>query len=344
MSNYTTPSCLEALVGLRRACETTDPAALYLDTLGLSELELRDYLTGSHASVSDLFRDCRSVAVQTVSARVETYLRRLYRPASLVDSLRVGHYKSPAVLEPSLANTLGGYMLTVDRPASYLTIAIPTVSLQLDGTLPVTVGLWDLDEGILLESVTVDAVGGQVVTVPVHWTVAADRRRRRLFVGYDRSVSDAFATTLGATRSGGCGSCSRDSLRPWPGLEVQAGTVPTTSPQYPSFTSTNRPAGLSLVASVTCDHAGWLCSLSASLALPLAYATARELYDRALRSSFADRLTPRTTDPDRLRELRAEYATLSDSLLTQLLGTVPPPQDDLCYLCDKRLHTVISLP
>lgn len=344
MSNYTTPSCLEALVGLRRACETPDPAALYLDTLGLSELELRDYLTAAHADVGALFRDCRSVAVQTVSARVETYLRRLYRPASLVDSLRVGNYTSAATYEPLLLNTLGGYVLTVDRPASYLTISIPTVSLQVDGSLPVTVGLWDLDEGVLLESVTVDTQAGQVTTVPVHWTVYADRRRRRLFVGYDRGLIEGRTATVGSQRSGGCGTCSRDTYRPWPGLEVQSATLPITSPQYANVTGTNRAAGLSLVASVSCDHAGWLCSLSSSLALPLAYATARELYDRALRSSFADRLTPRTTDPERLRELRAEYATLSDSLLTQLLGTVPPPQDDLCYLCDKRLHTVISLP
>lgn len=343
MSNYTTPSCLEALVGLRRACETPDPAALYLDTLGLSELELRDYLTAAHADVGALFRDCRSVAVQTVSARVETYLRRLYRPASLVDSLRVGNYVGGGSNEGQLPGLLGGYVLTVDRPASYLTISIPTVSLFLYNTDTIVVGLWDLDEGVQLESVTVDAVGGQVVTVPVHWTVYADRRRRRLFVGYDRSAVDSCTTTIGSTRSGGCGTCSRDTYRPWPGLEVQSATVPISGP-YLSNVTAARGAGLSLVASVSCDHAGWLCSLSSSLALPLAYATARELYDRALRSSFADRLTPRTTDPERLRELRAEYATLSDSLLTQLLGTVPPPQDDLCYLCDKRLHTVISLP
>jgi hypothetical protein len=99
-----------------------------------------------------------------------------------------------------------------------------------------------------------------------------------------------------------------------------------------------------LVTSVVCDHEGWLCGLSRSLSLPLLYATAREVYDRAIRTAYADRLTPRTADPERLRELRAEFAALADNSLTNLLGTIAPPQDELCYICDQKLKTVISLP
>lgn len=345
VSITTSPSCLEALVGLRRACETPDPAALYLDTLGLSELELRDYLTAAHSDVAALFRDCRTVAIQSTAARIESYLRRLYRPASLVDSVRVGHYASTFGYEPLLAGTLGGYTLTLDRPDSYLTLSIPTVSLQVETTMPVDLYLYDLDEGALLATTQIDCVADQVVTQAVHWTVTADRRRRRLFVGYDRDAVRGVTATLNPGRSSsGCSTCTRSSYRPWPGLDAQVATVPLGSPTWANVTTANKAAGLSLVTSVTCDHAGWLCSLSASLALPLAYATAREIYDRALRTTFADRLTPRTTDPERLRELRAEYATLADGLLTQLLGSVPPPQDDLCYLCERKLHTIISLP
>lgn len=344
VSTTTSPNCLEALVGLRRACETSDPAALYLDTLGLSELELRDYLTAAHADVAALFRDCRTVAIQSTATRIESYLRRLYRPASLVDSVRVGHAASTFGYEPLLGGTLGGYALTLDRPDSYLTLAIPTISLQVETTTQVTVYLYDLDEGALLASTQVDCLADQVTTHAVHWTVSADRRRRRLFVGFDRDAVRGVTYTVNASTTRGCGTCSKSSYRPWPGLEAQAATVPLGGETYANLTGTRTAAGLSLVASVTCDHAGWLCSLSASLALPLAYATAREIYDRALRSTFAERLTPRTTDPERLRELRAEYATLADGLLTQLLGSVPPPQDDLCYLCERKQTTLIALP
>ena len=346
---YSSRKCLEAVIGLKGACDP--PAwdlglhsAVYLDQLGITELELRDYLTAAHPTVADLFKDCRAMAIETIANRVENYIRRLYRPASLLDSLRVGYLSGDLDYQAPIPDKLVGYYLEINRPDSCLSLLISSVSLQLEyGLQQNYIVCMDLDTGEGLYSLETSGGDGLVMTYPVHWVIPATRRRRRLFIGYDASIVSGIKSTLTTSRSG-CSSCAGKAYRPWSGLELQGGTVDVQNPIYSTLTKKSTAAGLSLVTSVVCDHEGWLCGLSRSLSLPLLYATAREVYDRAIRTAYADRLTPRTADPERLRELRAEFAVLADNSITNLLGTIAPPQDELCYICDQKLKTVISLP
>jgi hypothetical protein len=80
------------------------------------------------------------------------------------------------------------------------------------------------------------------------------------------------------------------------------------------------------------------------LALPLAYATCREVYDRALRATYGERLTARTADPERLKQLRDEFDALAAGSLATVVDGAVPPLDETCYVCDRRLRTVTALP
>lgn len=345
MSHTTNPlSCLETLVGLRGACPADDPAAVYVDQLGVTELELRDYITASVPDVAAAFAEARRTAVQVIALRVQEKARRLYRPATLVDQVRAGYLTEVPTYEATLAGRLGGYVLEVDRPESYLELLIPSVGVQVDHTGTVAVLLIDLDQATVLDQITVDTVAGQYHEGHPHWRITAPRRRRRIMVAIDREPYPAIRATAGPAR-GGCSSCSGTTYRPWPGLSVRSGTVPTVGPwTYTQFQPTSVAAGLTVLASVTCDHEGWLCGWSRALALPLAYATCRELYDRALRATYAERLTARTADPERLKTIRDEFDALAAGALGTVVDGAVPPLDGTCFFCDRPLRTVTMLP
>jgi len=333
--------CLEALVGLRDVCESIDAAGAYLDQLGISSRELRDYLTADHADIDSLFRSCRTTAAMTVAAGLQRHLRPNYRTRSLLENGRLGYHAPNLQYDPVLPGRLGGWHLSLDFPDSYLELLIPSLTVQLDTTGPVAVNLYDLQQGTLLETITVDAVADELVTVYPHWRIAAPKRPLSLLVARDISTVAGVKTTTSSRVN--CGTCAAQSAKPWTGL--------TGRPAYTAgtfldgaLTYMNSAAGLSLVTSVVCDREGWLCGFSRSLTLPLLYATAREIYDRALRSTYAERLNARTADPERLRELRGEYASLADASLQQVVGALAPPDDDNCFFCQRNLRTVVALP
>lgn len=337
-------TCLESLVGLRDQCATEDPAGLYLDQLGLSARELADYLTADYASVADLFADARTVAAATVAARVRQYLSPTFKTRSLLDSGRVGYLQDNLQYLPTTANTVGGWHLELDCPDSYLELLIPSVTVQVDADGPVTVNLWDLRQGRSLGTVTLDCVAGALNVAHPHWRVPSYRQPLSLLIFRDYSAPAGVVSKVSSRT--GCASCGSGSARPWPYLTARpaqaSALVDPLLDQH--LTHTTTASGLSLVTSVVCDHEGWLCGFSRSLTLPLLYATARELYDRAVRATYAERLTARTADLERLQGLRGEFATLADQTLVQVLGALPAPQDPLCYACDAKLRTRLDLP
>lgn len=341
MSTTASLPCLEALVGLRDVCEEVETAGAFLDQLGITSRELRDYLTADHADVAALFLSCRATACLTVAASLQNYLRPRYRTRSLLENGRVGYHAPNLAYDPLLVGRTGGWHLALDYPDSYLELLIPSLTLQVDTTGPVDVHLYDLQQDALLETITVDAVAGQLVTAYPHWRVAAPKRPVSLLVARDLSTVAGVKTTTSSRVN--CGSCGAQAAHPWAHLSARpAYTAGTFLDSALTFTSS--AAGLSLVTSVVCDREGWLCGLSRSLTLPLLYATAREIYDRALRSTYAERLNARTADPERLRELRGEYAKLADGALQQVASTVAPPDDETCFYCERTIRTVTALP
>lgn len=339
-----TLSCLESLVGLRDQCATEDPAGLYLDQLGLTARELTDYLTADHASVADLFGQARAVAAATVAARVQQYLAPTFRTRSLLDAGRVGYLAANLAYLSPTAGRLSGWHLELDAVDSYLELLVPSVTLQVDAAGPQTVYLYDLRQGLQLGAVTVDVVQpGALTTVFPHWRVPNRRQPLSLLVA--RAEGAVAGVKASPTTRTGCASCASGTARPWSGLSARAASLSDAVPPLDAaLVHAPTAAGLSLEASVVCDHEGWLCGFSRALTLPLLYATARELYDRAVRGTYAERLTARTADLERLQGLRAEFASLADSSLTHVLGALPPPQDPLCLACRAPLRSAVALP
>lgn len=346
MSTSPTPApleCLQALVGLRGACESPDPVAGYLDDLALGQRELSAYLTAADPTPRALFERCRSLALRELVLRCEEHLRPTYRPGTLMGETRLG-YPRPELeyAAAGAAGLLDGVRVTLDAADRFLRLDLVTVALQLETDGDVDVVVWDLDEAAEVHRVTVPAQAGQLVTVPLHLGVTSHRRRRDLFVGRAADGPRGVVADLdGKRRTTCCGG--RSGLR-LDSVEASAATLATATPTAAGVTRTSTTRGLSLVVGLLCDHAGFLCTLSRSLILPALYRTAAEVYAHALRAVPPERLNPSVVDPERLGTLRDEYLQLTERALAPVLRGLQPPPDDRCYACQRRTRTLVALP
>ena len=346
MSTTTTSApleCLEALVGLRGACPATDPAAAYLDEVGVTERELADFLTSQYATTADLFKSLRTLALRELTLRVDQHLRPRYKPGSLLEEGRVGYFKPDRPYQNTTPGTLGGFHLLLDAPASYLALQVATVTLQVEDDGDVDVVAYDLQQGVELYRVTVPAKAGELVTAPVHWVFPARRHRRSILIARDLGGPRGVLTDTTTAR--GCTSCNgRASAHLLPELTARAATADPVDLTDGGLTYPAASAGLSLVLSVACDHEGWLCGFSRTLILPALYQTAAQVYSHALRAAAGERLNARLGDPERLRQLRDEFQQLAEVSLGRVLSNIAPPKDERCYFCDVRTRSVIALP
>ena len=103
--------------------------------------------------------------------------------------------------------------------------------------------------------------------------------------------------------------------------------------------------GMSMVYNVNCDREGWLCSIGGLMALPLAYATAVEIYNYGLTASQSKRVnTAVSVTPEALTTARDIAETRYMDEVSAMLQNMRLPDDRHCFDCNKNVKYVTALP
>jgi hypothetical protein len=114
--------------------------------------------------------------------------------------------------------------------------------------------------------------------------------------------------------------------------------------------------GMSFVYNVNCDRESWLCSIGGLMAMPLAYATAVEIFNYALTISPNQRVNTAvsvnkgnkvfaTADAtEGLVAARDIAATRYNEELGAMLTNMRLPDDRHCFDCNKNYKYVTALP
>jgi hypothetical protein len=108
-------------------------------------------------------------------------------------------------------------------------------------------------------------------------------------------------------------------------------------------------AGMSLQYNINCDRSAWLCSIGGLLAMPLAYATAVEIYNYALTVSPSQRVNTavvinKGNDTEGMITARDLAAEQYDIELKSLLQNMRLPDDPNCWSCRNTSKYVTALP
>lgn len=329
-------SCLDDLIGDDNGCATRT-GRLYLRDVGISEDFIKAILTKENASSATFMEDRRRLATEYVTNDLITHYDEFTTGRTFIDSDRIGKYPQTESLVSADSNYLHGMVVEVCTPASNTRILISKIEFYGETSGPVTVTIQDLRDGRTLETVTIDAVAGQVSTIETDIAISCGRERKRLLITTDQDVYYK-STVLGD----GCARCKGNRYRNGV-LEASQYMLPVGDKAIWNNLAPGPDAGgLSIVATVQCDPLGWLCEVKAALALPLLYCLGREIFTIALYNF--DRYGIQNLRKQDVEKRRDEFEAHYAKAMNDLFKTALVPNDGICFVCRERTSSSIILP
>lgn len=347
--------CIESLLGLR-GCDAAEPSTgLYIDELGINTTFLGQLITDQYDQGKQLFEDKRAFAWRKLSSDVLTRLTPMMKSDTVIEGKRVGHVLTNyANVQTALgAGNYTGIRLKIDpNSLAFLNFYLSDINLAIDAAnTNVPVLIFDMITGKLIETITY-AEGGLDQFLGKTFTSA--RRKLDIAIVYEMTMNAAkFITKKGACMS--CGGGVREShICPF----VDAVGIQLTTDGTNVLSSSNQKytGGVSVNYNVNCDRQGWLCSIGGLMALPLAYATAVEIYNYALTVSPNQRVNTTVTinrgqkpfaTADAFEGIVAARdiaATRYGEELGAMLQNMRLPDDNHCWDCRKNMKYVTALP
>lgn len=324
--------CFDSVVTLREYCTPETPfSGIYLNDIGLSKKQIEDIITGDYATVRSLVEATIRIAAQEVASEVYGRFSNTVTAKSLIETGVTGYPAST----PTIVTTTGdevGIKLELHNTANFMNVELKAVSLYLDHTGNVPLLIKDLDTGVTLDTITVAAVAGTIVSVNANKLYRSVKKPLRLFIGYDSTAIDSYKTTTRTSNC--CGNYGRNTdythIHGW--NNTDSANLQTTS-------------GVGITYSLACDQFAWMCQYSQLLALPIAYKVAAEIYRRGLMVSPATRSNNSTnTNTDLMASNLEWHLSKYNQTMDGIIKTIHVPVNSVCYSCKPVVHHKIVLP
>lgn len=335
-------SCLLNVIALDASCSPVAPTSgIYASKAGITRSYLTEIITKDYASVEALFKDKLSLAIDIITNQIHAIFQPRYRAKSVVDGFKMGFPVENKVIVPSVA-TYKGILFDMSSESSYVDFFISELSLFVNYTGTVQVNVFDLIQGSVIDTITVDAVAGKITTIYPQKLYRSSKRKLQLYFAYDASSINSFKTQ---SSSNGCTSCSghmiSNSYETMGAFAMELSASAVRSSMIPASDT----GGLSITHSLQCNHTEWICANSNLLSNTILFKTASLLHEFALNESPNTRFnTTEGLNADlidrRMKNAEMQYLAWMDNHA----GSMVLPNDQLCYQCFSNYNHKISLP
>jgi hypothetical protein len=346
------PMCYESLLGLQ-GCDRPEPTTgLYIDDLGINQTLLGQLITDQYNSGVELFEAKRAFAWRKMSSDILSRLNPMMKADTVVDSKRIGQVVTNAA-NVDLAVGAGKYTgirVTIDpNTTSFLNFYLSSFKIDIyTMATPVEIFVYDMSTLKLIDSFFYQS---EAVEQFIGKTFKANRRKMDLAFVYE----SLYDTTKMITKKGSCSDCGGNlrAVHICPFVDAIGIELTTDGFNVLSSKSKKYTQGMSMVYNVNCDREAWLCSIGGLMAMPLAYATAVEIYNYGLTISPNQRVNTvvsvnsgfSTSDPnDGMIAGRDIAATRYSEELAAMLQNMRLPDDNTCFDCRKNMKYVTALP
>jgi len=324
-------ACFDNIVTVEGLCEdVASTSGFTLNQIGINKSEIEQIMTNDYDGVQDFVDRKANFATEKVTGEIYTFLSPKFKADSILTGARVGFPD----INKTLVTQSGfvGVQVSVHNPGSYVDFVVSDFSLFTDFTGNVPVLIYDLYQGLLLDTVTVPTVAGQISTVYTKSVISSPRKSLNLWIGYDATAINSYKT---ATHNG-CSDCRGYTFNHKFVQAVGASIVnPFTDGNVTGLTHTG---GLSFNYSINCNHKDWLCAHRNILSLPILYKTGIEICNHALLASPNQRTMAITTVNRELMEQKLAYFTSEyNTLMGNILRNMSVPQDRNCFQCDNKI-------
>ena len=327
--------CLDNLIALDGSC-AAGTGRVYLKSIGIHESELVQYLAQEEQDVPEMLSNIAPAATAQLQTDVMASIAGRIMPKTFIDRDRIGQPNHNREAISATASTDHGLVVDVFAPRSNIKIQISELAVWSQSTGTVTLTLRDVTDGKVLGTETISAVAGQVTRKDVDIVLQGLRRRTRVLITSD------MAGWYKCDTHEGCGPCTGGVYSHGVLTAYGASIGQATTLTYSNLARSGETGGISAVVTVVCDHTAYLCEVKEALAMPLLYLQGAMLMQRGLDN--VERMNTRTINAEVLQDRLARYLSQYRAALEQLVGNMPLPNDDMCYVCNRQSRVAVVVP
>lgn len=333
-------SCFENIINIKGTCaDPVSVSGLWLNSIGISVKEIEKYITSDFAGVDDFVQDKIAFASTIVTDRVYNHLTDKFKTSSILESQIIGHFQDNKSIVAAEAK-YKGFQVEIVNVDTFVKFYLSDLSIFVNYTGTVEVKVYDLIQAKVIDTLSIEAVAGEIVAEYFHKTYYSNRNKLHLAFIYDASDVPSYNTTTSANY---CNSC--DLVKSWMNKYVRATGISATLASEKIKSNIRQEAntaGLSINYSVQCNHRGWICTFANAMALPILWRTAYEIMSFAINN--AEQVNIRTMDVEKLKSRKEEYDFEYQKSKSNLLKNLKLPTDSLCFECNIKSKHVTMLP
>lgn len=331
--------CLNNLVGIWDGC-TAKEDKLYINDLAGFDLSTPEWLVKEQdASPITMLEGIRNKAGIFLKHEILGNLNPRAQMGSVLWNGTIGIANNNRQTKTLEAGKLKGIQVSTEN-YPYTEIYIDQIAVFPVSTLnDFEVYVYDLTQGLLLDTFTFDVTGGEMNYYRVGKTYKNKGQYLNLAILSDASLTDMYDVNL---TGDGCRTCNT-GLKPvgiyssGRGVSISdSGSIINSNLRGESHTN-----GLSIQYSISCDHDYFVCSMANRFQLPMYYRFGIELMDEII---FSDRLNSLTTlGLDRARSMKDELILKYNETMKGILMNLHVP-NNACYVCTSNININTRIP
>ena len=329
-------ACFDNLIGLKELCTGYTPTSgVYLNDIGVTLSLIESVITKEYSGPTEFVQAKIDHAINEVKNEVYGFFANDIKTKTLIDNGRVGY------VNPNMTIVLGGgwrgIKFSVYNNANYFNLEIGSIELFTDHNGTIDVKVYDLDQALLLDTVTLTTLPDTIATAFPHLSYTSNKKSLNLLFAYNSTGINSYKTT---THKGQC--CGVYSLT---NSYVRATGVSSSSFIDSGQTTLQDTAGMSINYSLSCDPYGWMCNFSKLLALPIAYKVASDIYRTALMVTPGVRSNNSTTVNSEMMQANFMFHEKKyvDSM-NKIISRISLPNESSCFSCNSPSKNAIILP
>lgn len=341
------PTCFDNIIGIKSTCTTTTgSSAFFIEDVGITADGCSQYINSEYANGAEFINDKIRFATDLVRKTISNHFSDYINTKSLIESDSLGYYQDSLQLKSGSLNTLGGISLQLINYSSFFNIFINSISIQVDVTQTISVFVYDLISGQLIDTIYIDAIANQVVSKTINKTYSSSKQKLDLIFVYDTNGINSNTTSIyghGYLNNMICPSCSGYQYKNYyiltSGITIDSSSTKIRS----SLTTASHTYGLSVNYSIQCSIENWLCQIANLMAMPILYKTAMEIMTYAI--YYSTRSTSMVTnDADTNKQALAFYTNAYNEALENTIKKINLPTNDPCFKCNNYIKSAIILP
>lgn len=331
--------CLNNLVGIWDGC-TTREDKLYINDLPGFDLSVPEWLQKEQdESPLSLLEDIRNKSGIFLKHEILGNLNPRVQMGSVLWNGSVGVANNNRIVKSLEASKYKGVQISTEN-YPYTEIYIDQIAVfPVTTTADYEVYVYDLTQGLLLDTFTFDVTGGQINYYRVGKTYKNKGQYLNLAVMVDSSITDVYDVDVTNT---GCRTC-HTGLKPIStyasgrGVSIlQASAKINSNLQGESHTN-----GVIVHYSVSCDHDYFVCSMANRFMLPMYYRFGIELMDEIINSDRLNSLT--TIGLDKARAMKDDLVLKYNDTMKGILQNLHI-DNNVCYTCTPNITINTRIP